>query len=187
MSKVALWLGLAMSVSGFATGQQNRVVMGPGFEKGQTSSASLSYAAPEGWVPDAAAQKESGLMAVLVPKGETLSTADRAITVAFQRKDARDPAMADLGGFFRADMEETVTRFPDVQAERWQPAGLDARSVPFMSIELFGKQKNQPPPQRVLIVDSGDGFFSLVVTVSRRADLALPELERFFDSVRIEK
>ena len=60
--------------------------MGPGYEKGQQSQNTLSFAIPQGWVRDEKAAKKVGLSTVLVPSGMTLENADQVITIAFQLK-----------------------------------------------------------------------------------------------------
>lgn len=167
--------------------QENRITMGPGFEKGQRSEKELAFDVPKGWTSDPDAAREAGLYAVFVPAGKTLKTTDKAITVAFQKKDSSKPDMADLEGFFRADMAATLAAFPETEGTKWQPAGLDPDKFKFMSVELFGRAKNKPSPHRVLILDAGDGFYSIVLTTASRKDLDRPEFEKFFNSIRFRR
>jgi hypothetical protein len=81
----------------------------------------------------------------------------------------------------------TLKRFPDLQASRWQPKDLDPDRVRYMSIELFGKEPNQPPPHRLVIIDSGDGFYSITFTDVVRLRLSDPLVEKFFGSIRLEQ
>jgi hypothetical protein len=118
------------------------------------------------------------MYSVLVPKG------DRVIAIAFQKK-AYKPGMENLKAFFKEDLQETLAQFPDAQFVRWQPRKLDPDKIDFVSLEMYGKEKNKPSPQRFLILDSGDGYYSVSVTVSARNDLQLPLYEDFFDSLSL--
>jgi hypothetical protein len=33
-----------------------------------------------------------------------------------------------------------------------------------MSLEIFGKKKDQPSPQHILMINAGDGYFSITLT-----------------------
>jgi len=147
----------------------------------------LSYKIPEGWVADEAGARQVGAQVMFMPKGGTREKTDRAITIAYQAKDETQPAISDLESYFRAEMELTLQRFANLQAARWQPKGLDPDRVHYMSIELFGKEPNHPPPHRLVIIDSGDGFYSITFTDLRRDRLADRVVEEFFGSIRLEK
>lgn len=161
---------------------ENTVAVGPGFVKGQKSEHALGYRAPDGWIADAAAAKEYGLSAVLVPAGSTLASANAAITIAFQRKDLGKPGLRTLEAFYRVDLQNMIAQYPALEAARWQPRGLDPDRVRFMSIELGGKGVS---PQRVVYLDAGDGYYSVTLTVEDRPGLASPAFERFFDSLAV--
>ena len=77
-------IGPALSHTSAA--QENSVIMGPSYEKGQQSQKTLSFVIPQGWVKDEKGAKKLGLHNVLVPSGMTLENADKVITIAFQRK-----------------------------------------------------------------------------------------------------
>ena len=87
------------------------------------------------------------MQTVLVPSGMTLENADKVITIAFQKKDSTKPALANLKDFLRADLQDTLAQFPDAQFARWQPSKLDPDKLTFMSMEMYGKEKNKPSPQ----------------------------------------
>jgi hypothetical protein len=148
---------------------------------------SLSYRIPEGWVADKAGARHVGADLMFLPKGMTREKTERAITIAYQKKDETKPAIADLESYFRVEMELTRERFPDLQASRWQPKDLDPDRVRYMSIELFGKEPNQPPPHRLVIIDSGDGFYSITFTDVLLPRLSDPLVEKFFGSIRLEQ
>jgi hypothetical protein len=166
--------------------QENKVTMGPGYEKGQQSQNTLSFATPQGWVRDEKAAKKVGLHTVLVPSGVTLENADKVITIAFQKKDASKPGLDNLKNFVRADLQDTLAQFPDAQFVKWQPSKLDPGKLNFWSIEMYGKKKNQPSPQRFVVLDAGDGYFSVSLTAKTRNDLQLPMYEDFFNSLGVE-
>jgi hypothetical protein len=52
-------------------------------------------------------------------------------------------------------------------------------------MEEYGKKKNMPSPHRVVILDSGDGYFSISVTAETRDDLRSPVYEEFFNTLAI--
>jgi hypothetical protein len=113
-----------------------------------------------------------------------LGNTDRVITIAFQKK-ADKPGMEDLKAFFKEDLQETLALYPNAQFVRWQSAKLDPAKIDFVSLEMYGKEKDKPSPQRFLILDSGDGYYSVSVTVSIRDDLQLPVYEDFFNSLSL--
>ena len=154
--------------------------------RAEQPSKSLAYRIPEGWVADKAGAREVGANFMFMPKGMTREKTERAITIAYQKKDAEQESIADLETYFRYEMELTLERFPNMQAARWQPKGLDPESVRYMSIELFGKEMNQPPPHRLVIIDSGDGFYSITFTDVLLPRLSDPLVEEFFSSLRLE-
>ena len=107
------------------------------------------------------------------------------ITIAFQKKDATKSGLETLKNFVKVDLENTLSEFPDTQFAKWQPSKLDPDKLNFWSMEEYGRKKNMPSPHRVLILDSGDGYFSFSVTVETRDDLRLPVYEEFFNSLAI--
>ena len=82
-------------------------------------------------------------------------------------------------------MQNTMTRFPDCQAARWQPSGLDPAKVNFYSIELYGKEKGKPSPHHLLILDGADGSFSITVTAETVTELRRAVYEDFFNSIKL--
>jgi len=115
-----------------------------------------------------------------------MSSAKIVITVAFQRKDPNKVGLDSLESFFRADVGNVLKQFPDAQAERWQPSRLDPNALRFMSLEMYGKSKDRPSPHRFVLVDSGDGFFSVTLTAETRDELRREEYDRFFNSLRLK-
>ena len=164
---------------------QNTVTVGPGYQPGQRSARKLVYVLPKGWVADAAAAREAGIDAVLLPQGRTLADTHAAVTVAFQGKDAKDPGLSDLRSFVRVDMQNSLASQQGIEATRWQPNGLDPDRVPFMSFELHGAAGSKVSPQHVVYLDAGDGYFSVSLTVERREELKSPEYEAFFSSLAL--
>jgi hypothetical protein len=57
--------------------------------------------------------------------------------------------MASLKGFFKEDLQETLAQFPDAQFARWQPPRLNPDKLHFMSIAMYGKEKDKPSPKKV--------------------------------------
>jgi hypothetical protein len=172
-----------LGVSYTSAEQENSVTVGPGYEKGQQSQKTLSFVIPQGWVKDEKAAKKFGLQSVLVPSGMTLENADRVITIAFQKKDANKPGLENLKNFVRVDLQDTLAQFPDAQFAKWQPSKLDPEKLNFWSIEMWGKKKGRPSPQRFVVLDAGDGYFSISLTAATRNDLQLQMYEEFFNSL----
>ena len=187
--KLLMLLAMSMLLIGLShtpAAQENNVIMGPGYQKGQQSEKVLSFVIPQGWVKDENGAKKAGLHTILVPSGMTLESAERVITIAFQKKDSSKPALENLKNFVRADLQDTLTQFPDAQFTKWQPSKLNSEKLNFFSLEMYGKKKNRPSPQRFVILDTGDGYFSVSLTAKTRSDLQLPIYEDFFNSLGIE-
>jgi hypothetical protein len=184
---IASVVAIGLSLSYTPAAAQNNVIMGPGYEKGQQSKKSLFFVIPQGWVRDEKGAKNAGLQNVLVPSGMKLEDADKVITIAFQRKDPNRPGLEDLKSFFKVDLQDILAQFPDAQFVRWQPSKLDPDKFDFMSIEMYGKKKNEPPPNRFVILDTGDGFFSISLTVQTRNELQAPIYDAFFNSLALGK
>jgi hypothetical protein len=90
----------------------NEVLIGPGFVKGQQSIRQLGFIIPEKWESDAAATKRYGLAAVLVPSGQTMSSAKIVITVAFQRKDPNNVGLDSLRELLSGGCRQCVEAIP---------------------------------------------------------------------------
>jgi hypothetical protein len=95
--------------------QENTAHMGPGYEKGQQSQKTLTFAIPQGWVRDEEGAKKLGLHSVLVPSGMKFENADRMITIAFQKQDSKKPGLENLKNFVKVDLQDTLAQFPDAQ------------------------------------------------------------------------
>ncbi len=151
----------------------------------QTPPVTLTYDVPPGWAMDVAGARKAGVELMFLPKGKTPENTDRAIAIAYQAKDPKVPALADLESFVRADMAVTRQSFPDMLAERWQPKGLDPEKIRYLSVELYGSKPDRPPPHRVIIIDSGDGFYSITYTAETRDILHEAGVDAFFDSLNL--
>lgn len=187
MKKIAVISAILCLFSTIAvSADENEVVVfGPGFQKAQQSSRALKYTPPQSWISDTNFVKKLGLYDILVTKGKTIETSAVAITIAFQKKNKDIPALSNLESFFKADMANLLSRFPDAQFARWQPSKLDPEKIPFMSIEIFGEGQ-QPSPHRVLFIDTGDGYYSITATAAKRDILDAKEFVDFFNSIDLE-
>ncbi|MBX7221989.1 MAG: hypothetical protein K1Y36_18705 [Blastocatellia bacterium] len=178
------WLS---GITGFAQDlRPNTVILGPDYQKGQTSTKKLELIPPQGWGFDKAGAVKAGLFAVLVPSGKNLENTDKAITIAFQKKAPQTPGLENLTNFFKADLQNTLARFPNLEAARWQPSEFAPDKIEFRSIEIRGKIKGQPSPHRLLMLDADDGFFSITLTTETVKELHQPEYEAFFNRIRIQ-
>lgn len=165
---------------------KNTIIIGPGYQKGQTSKKQLEFSIPDGWNNNRKEAKKIKIFAVLLPTGTTIEYTKKVITFAFQKKDAKKKGLENLKSFVKVDLQNTLSKFPDTQFVRWQPSGLNPDELPFMSFELFGKVKDQPSPQHVLYIDTGDGFFSIALTVETVEELHQLFYESFFNSIRLK-
>lgn len=166
--------------------EKNTVIVGPGYQKGQTSSKQVEFSLPTGWINNKNEAQKIGIVAVLLPNGKTLENTKQVITIAFQKKDSTKQGLGDLKSFVKVDLQNMYSQFPDTQFVRWQPSSLNPAELQFMSFELFGKVKDQPSPQRILYIDSGDGFFSIGLTVETVEELHQPLYENFFNSIKLK-
>lgn len=145
-----------------------------------SSAWRLSYRIPRNWVADLATATEMNLSALLVPQGETYRTAGALITVAYQEKRPGLPLPSTLEEFFMAEMEPLLRMYPDLESESWRPKSLDGTDLDYAGLEVFG-----PVPRfiRIVMVDAGDGFYSVHAQVRLREDLDREDLAGFFDSL----
>ena len=135
---------------------------------------------PRNWVADLATATEMNLSALLVPQGETYRTAEALITVAYQEKHPGLPLPSTLQEFFMAEMEPLLRMYPDLESESWRPKSLDATDLDYAGLEVFGAV---PRFIRIVMVDAGDGFYSVHAQVRLRRDLDRDDLAAFFDSL----
>lgn len=164
--------------------EKNTVVVGQEYVKDQQSETkNLKYDIPAEWESNDQQAKKYGIEAVLLPKGKTLETTDKAITIAFQKKDSSVPALSNLQEFYKADMMHTMQKFPDMKAQRWQPSQLDPTKINFMSLEITEHSAADPSPSRILFIGSGDGYYVITLTTSDIAELQDPKYEAFFNSI----
>jgi hypothetical protein len=123
------------------------------------------------------------LTAVLRPQGGAAGGTDPVIRVAFDRKNPMLPWLSSLESYFKAEMMKILRFFPDVESERWKPPSLDPKEVRFASLEIFERDGGPPPPHRVVMIDAGDGFYSIDLEVNAREDLDRPDVRSFFESL----
>ena len=183
---ILILLGIGNSAGLAQEKAKNTIILGEGYEKGQVSVKKLGFLVPDGWALDKEAADKTGIYAVILPRGKKLETTNKAITIAFQKKDPNKPGLDSLSNFFKVDMQNTMGQFPDMQAARWQPSRFDPDKIDFMSIEIFGKKKDQPSPQHVLMIDAGDGYFSITLTAEDLKELRQAQYEEFFNSIRLQ-
>jgi hypothetical protein len=155
-------------------------------QQAQTVPNTLGYSIPDGWVMDEEYAKRNNLVAAFVPKGTTVAGGgDRVITISYDKKDPNAEGLENLKSYFAYDMRQTLAQAPNAKFARWQPSKLDPANIQYMSIEIYGAKRNQPAPQHLLIVDSGDGFYSITVTVLAREDLQSDIYDEFFNGLSL--
>jgi hypothetical protein len=149
-------------------------------EPARSSAWRLSYRIPQHWVSDPEMAKKMNLTALLVPVGETYRTADRIITVAYQEKRPGLPIPSTLRQFFDSEMGQLLRMFPDLDSESWQPPSMKNTDFHYAGLEIFG---DIPRSIRIVMVDAGDGFYSIHAQVRYREDLDKDDVQMFFDSL----
>jgi hypothetical protein len=150
----------------------------PGSDR--SSAWRLSYRIPQNWVSDPEMAEKLNLTALLVPEGETFQSADRIITVAYQEKRPGLPIPSTLRQFFDSEMSQLVRMFPDLDSEPWHPLSMEKTEFHYAGLEIFG---DIPRSIRIVMVDAGDGFYSVHAQVSYRPDLDGDDVRMFFDSL----
>ena len=150
----------------------------PGADR--SSSWRLSYRIPQRWVSDPDTAERLNLTALLLPEGETYQSADRIITVAYQEKRPGLPIPSTLRQFFDSEMSQLLRMFPDLSSESWQPASMERTEFHYAGLEIFG---DIPRSIRIIMVDAGDGFYSIHAQARYRPDLDGHDVRMFFDSL----
>ncbi|MDP8219043.1 MAG: hypothetical protein P9M03_09995 [Candidatus Theseobacter exili] len=166
--------------------KENTVHIGENYQKEQRSIYSLNYRIPAGWELNKDEAKKIGIEAVLLPKGISLSNTNKVITIAFQKKDLEMTGLRTLQEFFKVDMTNTLNMFPDLESQGWQPSNLNPDKIFFMSIQINKHKESEPSPSRVLFIDSGDGYYSITLTVSSLAELDEKVYSMFFNSISLK-
>ncbi len=140
----------------------------------------LSYLVPDGWVSDSDAARRLSLSVLLHPEGAGPHSAEPVIAIAFHPKHDGPFAFPTLESFFMEHMRGLVSMFPDLVTERWIPESLKKVPLEVASLEIYG---TQPGPLRIVLVDAGDGYYSIQVMARQLEDLDRPEVRAFFDSL----
>jgi hypothetical protein len=150
----------------------------PGADR--SSAWRLSYRIPRHWVSDPGTAETLSLTALLVPEGETYQSADRIITVAYQEKRPGLPIPSTLRQFFDSEMSQLLRMFPDLDSESWHPPSMEKTEFHYAGLEIFG---DIPRSIRIVMVDAGDGFYSIHAQARYRPDLDGDDVRMFFDSL----
>ena len=140
----------------------------------------LSYRIPRDWVADRDTAARMNLSTLLVPEGQTYQTASAIITVAYQEKRPELPLPSTLEEFFMAEMAPLLRMFPDLESRSWRPESVDSTDLDYAGLEVFG---DIPRKLRIVMVDAGDGFYSVHAQVGFLGDLDRDDLNGFFDSL----
>ena len=84
----------------------------------QSTHSELNFTVPIGWVKDEKAAKKLGIEAVIVPAGQSMESADAAITISFDKKDATTEGRENLKSYFAYDMRQTLAQAPGAKFAR---------------------------------------------------------------------
>lgn len=150
----------------------------------QESENKLSFSIPKNWVLDKEAASKLGLYAVLLPEGMKMEEAGRVITIHFQKKDSRVPELATLESYYKQAFDSARKKYPNVEARSWRPSGLDASKVKYLSQELAAKDDTFTP-NHLLIIDAGDGYFTIALAAQDVEELNQARYDEFFSSLRV--
>ncbi len=148
--------------------------------RSEASAWRLSYRIPRNWVADRDTAARMKLNTLLLPEGRTYQTASALITVAYQEKRPGLPLPATLEEFFMAEMAPLLKMFPDLESKSWRPESVDSTNLDYAGLEVFG---DIPRKIRIVMVDAGDGFYSVHAQVGSLGDLDREDLNGFFDSL----
>lgn len=141
----------------------------------------LSYSIPPGWIADRGEAKRMSLTALLRPREMQMRDAPALIAIDFKSKSGNPLAPRTLEQFFKAEMRQLLIAFPDLIHTTWVPDSLSDVVPEVATIEIRGIQ---PGPLRVAMIDVGDGYYSIQLSVRGGAEiLDRRDVESFFKSL----
>jgi len=163
---------------------QNKIIVDPSYLQRHVSERKLTFTVPKDWQVDEEATAKMGLYAVILPKGVKIEYADKVILMGFQYKDPKTPGMDTLANYQKANFDRARAQFPELQANKWRPSGLDPAKIDYLSAEHVSKS-GEPAPSRQLMIDAGDGFYNVQLTAQDVGELRKAAYDEFFNSLKL--
>jgi hypothetical protein len=157
---VTLFVTALSQTTALAQGQ-NKIIVDPSYLQRHVSERKLTFTVPKDWQVDEEAAAKLGMYAVILPKGVKIENADRLILIGFQYNDPESPGTATLANYQKANFDRTRAQFPEVQANKWRPSGLDPSKIDYISVEYVSsyglefkdlKSNNEMTISHVLII-----------------------------------
>src|SRR5262245_51406676 len=164
--------------------RQNEIIVAPSYLQGQVSERKLTFTVPKDWQVDEEAAVKLGMYAVILPNGVKIESADRLIVIGFQYKDPNSPGRDTLANYQKSSLDLARAQFPELQANKWRPSGLDPSKIDFISVEYVSKSV-EIAPSRVLMIDAGDGFYNAQLTAHHEGELRNAVYDEFFNSLKL--
>lgn len=137
----------------------------------------LAYRIPPGWFSDRDTARRLEMQALLLPEGASWREGGSMIAIAFERKSYFVSSLKDL---FMSEMGRLLAFFPDLESESWRPASLEDAGADVASLEVYAPADGAPSPQRLVMIDAGDGYYTINVRMPTREDLDGPDASSFF-------
>jgi len=164
--------------------RKNEIIVDPSSLQGHVSERKLTFTVPKDWQVDEEAAAKQGMYAVILPKGVKIEYADKVIVISFQYKDPKSPGRDSLANYQKANFDLARAQFPELQANKWRPSGLDPSKIDYISVEYVSKS-GEIAPSRVLTIDAGDGFYNAQLTAHKEAELRNALYDEFFNSLKL--
>src|SRR5262249_3882656 len=184
----ALWIltvMVAIALTSLGTGGENRV-SGVCRAEGQPRVEVLTAEVPDGWTTGPTPKSNDGPCLVLLPKGKTEATTDKAILVQYQDR-VGSTNLTNIKDYARLCATALMTGHPDLFPRAWDPAAPGLKGHVLVSMELVDNAANRAATStshRLLIVEVRDGWYA--VDASATDPGALPTFTSFFRSLRID-
>jgi hypothetical protein len=164
--------------------RQNEIIVAPSYLQGHVSERKLTFTVPKDWQVDEEAAAKLGQYAVILPKGVKIEYADKLIVIGFQYKDPKTPGRDTLANYQKSSFDIARAQFPELQARKWRPSGLDPSKIDYISVEYVSKS-GETAPSRVLMIDAGDGFYNAQLTAHDEGELRNAVYDEFFNSLKL--
>ena len=114
---------------------QNKIIVDPSYLQRHVSERKLTFTVPKDWQVDEEAAAKLGMYAVILPKGVKIENADSLILIGFQYKDPKTPGRDTLANYQKSGFDIARAQFPELQAKKWRPSGLDPSKIDYISEE----------------------------------------------------
>jgi len=164
-------------------------VAGPVVERADTGSSEtrsgayrLSYQIPNGWASDHELARKRELTALLLPGGKTYRDAEAMILIAFEGKHRNRPSPQTLKQYFYSEMGTLLRMFPEMTSIEWRPESLEEIDVEVASIEVYVARRG---PMRLVMIDVGDGYYSISLSVTEHQLFDRDDIKNFFSSLEL--